>query len=119
MQALALWAVICNRKHIYRCFSNLVDYDHNPQQALDMPRFCLNITGVRASDLKILAEKSISEKGFSFDEMAALRRKGHHVSISGRQRGVFGGGQIILRDPMTGVLTAGSDPRKDGCAMGW
>jgi len=52
--------------------------------------------------------------------MAGLRRKGHRISpISGRQRGVFGGGQIILRDSETGVLTAGSDPRKDGCAMGW
>jgi len=34
-------------------------------------------------------------------------------------RGVFGGGQIIMRDPQTGVLKAGSDPRKDGCAVGF
>ena len=43
---------------------------------------------------------------------------GHPVSlISGYNRALFGRGQIILRDPETGVLTAGSDPRADGCAM--
>lgn len=100
--------------------SNLVDYEHNPQQALDMPRFCLNINdgdGVGSNDP---GGEVYLEKGFDFDTLAALHRKGHRVSpISGRQRAVFGGGQIILRDPNSGVLTAGSDPRKDGCAMGW
>lgn len=100
--------------------SNLVDLGQNPQQALDMPRFCLNVDaggGVGAEDP---GGEVLIEKGYSFDEMAALRRKGHRVSpISGRQRGIFGGGQIITRDPQSGVLIAGSDPRKDGCAIGW
>jgi len=100
--------------------SNLVDYEHNPQQALDMPRFCLNINGGDGVGSDDPGGEVYLEKGFSFDEMAALRRKGHRISpIGGRQRAVFGGGQIILRDSNTGVLTAGSDPRKDGCAVGW
>ena len=100
--------------------SNLVDFNQNPQQALDTPRFCLNINGGEGVGSDDPGGEVYIEKGFSFDEMAALRRKGHRVSpIGGRQRGVFGGGQIILRDPGTGVLTAGSDPRKDGCAIGW
>jgi gamma-glutamyltranspeptidase / glutathione hydrolase len=100
--------------------SNMVDLGHNPQQALDMPRFCLNILdgdGVGANDP---GGEVYLEQGFSFEEMAALRRKGHHVSpISGRQRFIFGGGQIIQRNPHSGVLISGSDPRKDGCALGW
>ena len=100
--------------------SNLVDYHHNPQQALDMPRFCLNIDagdGVGALDP---GGEVFIEEGIGFETMAALRRKGHHVSpISGRERGIFGGGQVILRQPDDAVLIAGSDPRKDGCAMGW
>jgi gamma-glutamyltranspeptidase / glutathione hydrolase len=103
-----------------QALSNLVDGGHNPQQALDMPRFCLNIdqgSGVGAADP---GGEVYLEKGFSFDEMAGLRMQGHRLSpIAGRARAVFGGGQIIQRDPETGVLTAGSDPRKDGCAMGW
>ena len=31
----------------------------------------------------------------------------------------FGGGQMISRNPETGVLIAGSEPRKDGMAVGW
>jgi gamma-glutamyltranspeptidase / glutathione hydrolase len=100
--------------------SNMVDLGYNPQQALDMPRFCLNILdgdGVGANDP---GGEVYLEEGFSFDEMAALHRKGHHVSpISGRQRSIFGGGQVIQRDPKSGVLIGGSDPRKDGCAIGW
>ena len=36
--------------------------------------------------------------------------------VSGWERAVFGRGQVILRDH-DGMLTGGSDPRADGCAM--
>jgi len=100
--------------------SNLVDFKHNPQQALDMPRFNIDVQpgeGIGAEDS---GGKVLLERGFSFEEMAALSRKGHHVTpISGLERIIFGGGQVIQRDPKTGVLAAGSDPRKDGFAMGY
>jgi len=32
-------------------------------------------------------------------------------------RQLFGRGAVIFRDPQTGVLWGGSDPRGDGCAM--
>jgi len=100
--------------------SNLIDLNHNPQQALDMPRFSLNVGaggGVGAMDQ---GGEVLMESGFSFDKMASLRRKGHRVSpVTGWQRVIFGGGQVITRDPKSGVLIAGSDPRKDGCAIGW
>ena len=100
--------------------ANLVDFHHNPQQALDMPRFCLNIDagdGVGAVDP---GGEVFIEEGIDFETMAALRRKGHRISpISGWERCIFGGGQVILRQSDDGVLIAGSDSRKDGCAMGW
>ena len=37
---------------------------------------------------------------------------------SALRSGAVGKGQIIARDPQTGVLWAGSDPRADGCAIG-
>jgi gamma-glutamyltranspeptidase/glutathione hydrolase len=39
-------------------------------------------------------------------------------SVSGYSRAMFGRGQIIRREP-DGVLWGGSDPRADGCAMGF
>lgn len=100
--------------------SNMIDLGHTPQQALDMPRFCINVLpegGVGADDL---GGRVSFEKGFSFEKLAQLNRMGHQVEpVSGHERIIFGGGQIIVRDPQTGILIGGSDPRKDGCALGW
>ena len=55
--------------------------------------------------------------------METLVEMGHKVSepsiLTGHGRALFGRGQIIKRDPSDGVLCGGSDPRADGCAMGW
>jgi gamma-glutamyltranspeptidase/glutathione hydrolase len=47
-----------------------------------------------------------------------LKRRGHEV-VPPDQPGIYGGGQIIHIDPETGALAGGSDPRKDGCAVGY
>jgi gamma-glutamyltranspeptidase/glutathione hydrolase len=88
----------------------LVDRGLDPQSALDLPRFCIE-GGDAAGQISL-------EEGIPPEAMALLAEMGHPVrSVSGMGRSVFGRGQVILRDPLTGVLTAGSDPRADGCAM--
>jgi gamma-glutamyltranspeptidase/glutathione hydrolase len=58
------------------------------------------------------------EEGIPENVMGDLTSRGHEVlRVKGYDRALFGRGQIILRDPRTGVLTAGSDSRADGCAM--
>ncbi|MPT21526.1 MAG: hypothetical protein E2577_00105, partial [Starkeya sp.] len=47
---------------------------------------------------------------------AELEARGHTVTAAVEP---LGGAQIILRDRASGFLLAGSDPRKDGCAMGF
>lgn len=56
---------------------------------------------------------------FGTNVAAALRNRGHAVNeiVKGDKRMLYGRAQIIWRDPLTGVLSAGSDPRADGCAM--
>jgi gamma-glutamyltranspeptidase/glutathione hydrolase len=90
--------------------SALVDHGLDPQSALDLPRFCIDVeqTGGRVA----------FEEGLPANVVADLEKMGHPgYVVSGYDRSVFGRGQVILRDEETGVLCAGSDPRADGCAM--
>ncbi len=98
---------------------NMVDLGMWPQQALDAPRWML-----AAQRGAVGAEEPggliYVEEGWDFAVLAELARRGHHLApVTGYHRGLFGGGQIIVRQPETGVLIGGSDPRKDGCAMGF
>ncbi|MBN1954956.1 MAG: gamma-glutamyltransferase family protein [Anaerolineae bacterium] len=98
---------------------NMLDLQMSPQQALDVPRWQVADPddGVGAQEI---GGRIMMEEGWSFATLAELSRRWHRVvPVDGFGRGAFGGGQIILRDPQTGVLTGGSDPRKDGCAVGW
>jgi gamma-glutamyltranspeptidase/glutathione hydrolase len=56
------------------------------------------------------------ESGIGADVRKALQARGHTPRDG---RGAMGGFQGILIDPRTGVLMGGSDPRKDGLAIGW
>jgi gamma-glutamyltranspeptidase len=44
---------------------------------------------------------------------------GHEVRSEVTFTPGFGSGDIIARDPETGVLWGAADPRKDGCALGY
>jgi gamma-glutamyltranspeptidase / glutathione hydrolase len=92
-------------------FTALVDDELDPQAALDLPRFCIE-DGEAGGVVSL-------EEGIPETVVTDLASRGHTVSkLSGWERATFGRGQIILRDPKTGVLAAGSDPRADGCAFG-
>jgi gamma-glutamyltranspeptidase/glutathione hydrolase len=94
----------------------LVDDAVDPQAALDRPRFCIEAPGAAPQDA--VAGGVALEEGIPDETRARLSDMGHPVNlVRGYGRALFGRGQIILRDPVTGVLTGGSDPRADGCAM--
>jgi gamma-glutamyltranspeptidase/glutathione hydrolase len=103
----------------FQMLVNMVDLHMSPQMALDVPRWQLMgpSAGLGSREEGGLVQ---IEEGWGFDVMAELARRGHRLQpVDGYGRVGFGGGQIITRDPQTGVLIAGSDPRKDGCAVGW
>ena len=90
--------------------SALVDDELDPQSALDLPRFCI--------DAEESGGRVALEEGIPSEVSSSLEKMGHPVYlVSGFERSLFGRGQVILREAETGVLTAGSDPRADGCAM--
>jgi gamma-glutamyltranspeptidase/glutathione hydrolase len=55
------------------------------------------------------------ERGYPDAVRAELARMGHDVSIPNDP---IGGAQNILIDD-SGILIGASDPRKDGCALGY
>jgi gamma-glutamyltranspeptidase/glutathione hydrolase len=84
--------------------SNLIDYGMDIQQAIDCARLFFE------GDLTIV------ERGVPADAVAGLKARGHQVAL---RPAPLGGGQAIGIDWKRGVLTGGSDPRKDGCALGY
>ncbi len=84
--------------------SNLFGHGMDVQQALDLPRL-LPYGGRLELELGIPAEVA-----------ARLAAMGHATVL---QEAPHGGGQAILIDRERGVLIGGSDPRKDGMALGY
>ena len=86
--------------------TRLFDYGMDVQEAQDTPRFFPN----PFSD-EVEVEEPIS------DELRdGLRALGHNIQPAKKP---IGGSQAIFIDWDTGMLIAGSDPRKDGSAIGY
>ena len=86
-----------------RFLTNIADFGFDPQSAIDAPR-CF------AEDDTLRIENS-----YTSDVRAALADKGHKLRPN---EGPIGGAQAIeIRED--GVLIGASDPRKDGCALGY
>jgi gamma-glutamyltranspeptidase/glutathione hydrolase len=86
-----------------RFVSNITDFGLSPQAAMDAPRsFAVD------GDLRL-------ERGYSDDVRAKLSDMGHNVTTPDI---AIGGSQAIMIHD-NGVLEAGSDHRKDGCALGY
>jgi gamma-glutamyltranspeptidase/glutathione hydrolase len=84
----------------------LVDYNQNPQACSDGARWHVN------QDFTISVEDRV---GASVQE--ELTRRGHRIVPSDRPQFGFGGAQLIHRHE--DGYCAGSDHRKDGCAIGF
>jgi gamma-glutamyltranspeptidase/glutathione hydrolase len=89
---------------------NMVDYGMDPQAALDAPRFRVDEKG---------STRVAIETGVPLETRQALAAMGHDVRSQTLFAPGFGGGQIIAVDPETSVLWGGSEPRNDGCAVGF
>jgi gamma-glutamyltranspeptidase/glutathione hydrolase len=84
--------------------ANHFEYGLGVQEAIDAPR------------LFPLGGKVQVERGIPGSVIDRLNRLGHECELIDKPHG---GGQAILIDRARGCLVGGSDPRKDGCAMGY
>jgi gamma-glutamyltranspeptidase/glutathione hydrolase len=84
--------------------TNMIDYGMDVQQAIDAPR------------VFFVGENTEIEHGVSAQAIEGLKARGHNVVL---RPAPHGGGQAIAIDWERGLLIGGSDPRKDGCALGY
>lgn len=83
---------------------NMLDYGMDVQQAIDAPRFFFE------------DEQTVVERGTRPATIEGLKARGHNVVFAPSP---WGGAQTIKIDWERGVLIGGSEPRKDGCALGY
>ena len=85
-----------------RFLSNIADFGMSPQSAIDAPRSFA------------YQGKLAIERGYSVAAREKLTAMGHRVTIP--EQPIGGAQAIMIRDD---VLFGASDPRKDGCALGY
>ncbi len=86
-----------------RFLSNITDFGMDPQTAIDAPRSFAGNARLRI------------ETTYAPDVLQTLADMGHDLDLD---QGPMGGAQAI-RIGADGVLEGASDPRKDGCALGY
>lgn len=85
---------------------NLIDFQHNPQAALDAPRWQWK------KNKKVELEKTLP-----MEIINSLVELGHHITVTGSNVG-YGRGQIIFRRE-NGLLVGGTESRIDGATVAW
>ena len=94
----------------------LIDADLDAQAAVELPRWT-SWPGTDPDTLPNRYELRLEDR-FEPGVIGELQTRGHIA----RQLGPWGAGgaaQVICRDPDTGALVAGSDPRAEGLALGF
>jgi len=95
---------------------NVLLFGMNPQQAVEAPRFATQ-TLVNSFYPRVYLPGQLNvESGIPASVRAELAALGHQVS----EIGACGIGAVVTRrDPASGVLSAGADPRRPTYALAW
>ncbi|HAM54602.1 MAG TPA: gamma-glutamyltransferase [Candidatus Rokubacteria bacterium] len=85
---------------------NLLEFGMNIQEAIEAPR------------VRVYRDRLVDAEGrVSAETRQALAGRGHEINVIEDWSWIVGGGQGIARDPESGALMAGADPRRDGYAL--
>jgi gamma-glutamyltranspeptidase/glutathione hydrolase len=84
--------------------TNVIDYGMDVQAAIDTPRAFF------------AGEQTVVEHCLPLPTREGLAARGHRIALADTP---WGGAQAIRIDWKRGILIGGSDPRKDGCALGY
>jgi len=88
--------------------NNMLAFGMTPQEAIEAPRF------------RSMSGRSVSiEDRVSMAALQGLEERGHELNVIRGWTATFGGAQMIVFDPVTGVLTAAADPRREAYALAY
>jgi len=97
----------------FQVLSNLIDKNLTPQEALNEPRFSVVPWDDDEKDQK--KDSVLLESIFDTKVLSQIKNYGHNIIINDPSP-MFGGGQVIEINGK--MMIAGSEPRKDGQAVG-
>ncbi|HEY7516788.1 MAG TPA: gamma-glutamyltransferase [Methylomirabilota bacterium] len=85
---------------------NVLEFGMNVQEAIEAPR------------VRVYRDRLVdAEARIGSDVRDGLAQRGHDVNVIADWSWIVGGGQGVMRDPESGALMAGADPRRDGYAL--
>jgi gamma-glutamyltranspeptidase len=96
---------------------NLIDFDLDPQQAVEAPRWRSYQPGGEANWPHTISDQLVVEDRLPLVVREELADRGHKLEIVGPLEG-GSSAQVIVRET-NGMLLAGSDPRRDGYALAY
>src|SRR5216683_448211 len=90
-----------------------------PQMLLNVLEFGMSIQeAIEAPRVRVYRDRLIdAESRIPAETRSGLAERGHSVNLIDDWSWIVGGGQGIVRDPESGALMAGADPRRDGYAL--
>jgi gamma-glutamyltranspeptidase/glutathione hydrolase len=90
-----------------------------PQMMLNMLEFGMNVQeAIEAPRVRVYRDRLLdAESRLPEETRRGLAERGHQVNVIDDWSWIVGGGQGIVRDPVSGALMAGADPRRDGYAL--
>ena len=98
--------------------THIVDFGMTPQETVEAPRW-RNLQNPMESTIPHTCEDALQLEGrFPEEVRSGLAQRGHDLRILGDWAGP-GSAQAIQIDSDSGALIGGSDPRRDGYAVGW
>ena len=103
---------------LLQVFLNVIEFEMNPQEAVEAPRFDTQHYVSSFDDHEFLPGSLNIESRISIKTIQELSSKGHKVKVQG-EWGTLSAPTVITYDPKTGVAAAGADPRRSRYAVAW
>ena len=97
---------------------NIIEFDMNPQEAVESPRFDTQHYVSSFDDHEFLPGSLNIESRVSLKTIQELSSKGHKVKVQS-EWGTLSAPTVIVYDLKTGVASAGADPRRSRYAVAW